>query len=660
MNGLGDVPGTPARRRARRRRRAARHAVPVEPAAAARAPLGVRRPAADEPARAVLAPRAVRAALPDSPLELAVAARYLGIGDPFALARDELASAREVVAPAQSAAAPLLRCRRAALALPARRDRSCARATPRRSAISARASSRACPSEGTIATERVLGVVAGHAARRLRAARRRRVARARRAGAARRRARAAARAHGDLRRALRGRLQDAPACALADAREQRRGDPSGRRGGCHGLAGMGRRVGAPAGVSSRRNAARSAVWRCRPAGGIARVHPMFAARGNVRVLDRARRVGRHVSVLAALCGGHRRWLGYACPGGQDGRYEGRGEPGLGADPGRRRAPRGVDRAVQRRQVPPQADDGRIHENEVRLSTARVNLKNARHALNISIISAYKNPQPDPLQAALEARNFGQVLEQFALLDRAKSYNASILTRHPRLPKAGRLEPARAQPRAQHPARDRRRAAVAEGRRSRARSPPTSSATAAWSEGAPPDPGAPRGRERGLAARRRAAAPAAGRVRRTAAVAVDIGGVSARTRRSGRSGVSTALRRPPRRARRQSTSRSASSARRMSGAAPRPAASTARASSPGPTPRRARRPAALHGRALELGHAHLRRATGAGRPRLLQRPQPRRHVHRRRQLRARAAHRRRRQDLEISSYSGYVGAVRVSG
>ena len=41
--------------------------------------------------------------------------------------------------------------------------------------------------------------------------------------------------------------------------------------------------------------------------------------------------------------------------------------------------------------------------------------------------AYKNPQPDPLQAALEARNFGQVLEQFALLDRANSYNASILT-----------------------------------------------------------------------------------------------------------------------------------------------------------------------------------------------------------------------------------------
>jgi cell wall-associated NlpC family hydrolase len=71
--------------------------------------------------------------------------------------------------------------------------------------------------------------------------------------------------------------------------------------------------------------------------------------------------------------------------------------------------------------------GRIHENEVRLSVARVNLGKAHHALNISLINAYKNPQPDPLQAALQARNFGQVLEQFALLDRAQSYNASILT-----------------------------------------------------------------------------------------------------------------------------------------------------------------------------------------------------------------------------------------
>ncbi len=69
---------------------------------------------------------------------------------------------------------------------------------------------------------------------------------------------------------------------------------------------------------------------------------------------------------------------------------------------------------------------RISENEVRLSSARRNLKSARHALNVSLISAYKNPMPDPLQTALEARNFGQVLEQFALMDRTNSYNSRVL------------------------------------------------------------------------------------------------------------------------------------------------------------------------------------------------------------------------------------------
>ena len=80
--------------------------------------------------------QAVRTALPDSPLELAVAARYLGIGDPFALARDELTSAGEVVAP------------RVACSTSTVTPRSCARssggarstlrwAIPRRSAISA-------------------------------------------------------------------------------------------------------------------------------------------------------------------------------------------------------------------------------------------------------------------------------------------------------------------------------------------------------------------------------------------------------------------------------------------------------------------------------------------------------------------------------------------
>ena len=57
---------------------------------------------------------------------------------------------------------------------------------------------------------------------------------------------------------------------------------------------------------------------------------------------------------------------------------------------------------------------------------RVNLTHAEQALSASLISAYKSPVPDPLQAALEAHSFGEVLEQFALLDRTNTYNAGML------------------------------------------------------------------------------------------------------------------------------------------------------------------------------------------------------------------------------------------
>jgi peptidoglycan DL-endopeptidase CwlO len=153
---------------------------------------------------------------------------------------------------------------------------------------------------------------------------------------------------------------------------------------------------------------------------------MFAARGNVRALDRARRVGRHVSVLAVCAVGI--GVGLATPAHADNIGATKAEANrvwaqIQSD-GQR-----LEATIERyngAQYRLQQTMTRIHENEVRLSTARVNLSKARHALNISIINAYKNPQPDPLQAALEARNFGQVLEQFQLLDRAQSYNASIL------------------------------------------------------------------------------------------------------------------------------------------------------------------------------------------------------------------------------------------
>ncbi len=95
------------------------------------------------------------------------------------------------------------------------------------------------PAEGTISTERVLGVVAGTR----RAVCARRVAGALLAPAAQARL-AAARGLLPVRTATcaalsERRLHDPPAGALADAREQLHGDSSGGFGGCHGLAGMG-------------------------------------------------------------------------------------------------------------------------------------------------------------------------------------------------------------------------------------------------------------------------------------------------------------------------------------------------------------------------------------------------------------------------------------
>ena len=102
----------------------------------------------------------MRTALPDSPLELAVAARYLGIGDPFALARDELTSAREVVAPASR----LLHLYSDATQLRTlfrRGEIDLALGNPSTLGDQRAGVVAILPSEGTIATERVLGIVAG-------------------------------------------------------------------------------------------------------------------------------------------------------------------------------------------------------------------------------------------------------------------------------------------------------------------------------------------------------------------------------------------------------------------------------------------------------------------------------------------------------------------
>lgn len=160
VNGLGDVPGRlrDAVRDASGGLRAVPYLWSPQMLLARRSVFGAQPPTS---LRALFSRRgAARAALPDSPLELAVAARYLGIGDPFALARDELASARDVVAPAS----PLLHLYPDAAAL---------RSLFRRGEVdlalgnaSTLGDQRAgvvalLPGEGTIATERVLGVVSG-------------------------------------------------------------------------------------------------------------------------------------------------------------------------------------------------------------------------------------------------------------------------------------------------------------------------------------------------------------------------------------------------------------------------------------------------------------------------------------------------------------------
>ena len=71
-------------------------------------------------------------------------------------------------------------------------------------------------------------------------------------------------------------------------------------------------------------------------------------------------------------------------------------------------------------------ESRIRNNQKLLAATRINLAHSEQALSASLISAYKSPLPDPLQAALSARNFGEVLEQFTLLDRTNSYNANML------------------------------------------------------------------------------------------------------------------------------------------------------------------------------------------------------------------------------------------
>jgi cell wall-associated NlpC family hydrolase len=74
----------------------------------------------------------------------------------------------------------------------------------------------------------------------------------------------------------------------------------------------------------------------------------------------------------------------------------------------------------------QQTESRIRSTQTILTVTRVNLARSEQALRASLISAYKSPAPGALQAALSARNFGEVLEQFSLIDRTNTYNANML------------------------------------------------------------------------------------------------------------------------------------------------------------------------------------------------------------------------------------------
>jgi hypothetical protein len=160
VGGLGDVPGR--LRDAVRDPGGALRAVPYlwspQMLLARRSVFGAQPPTS---LRALFARRgAARVALPDSPLELGVAARYLGIGTPFALDRDELAAARQTLAPAR----PLVHLYADAAALRSlfrRGQVDLALGNPSTLGDQRPAVVAVLPSEGTIATERVLGIVSG-------------------------------------------------------------------------------------------------------------------------------------------------------------------------------------------------------------------------------------------------------------------------------------------------------------------------------------------------------------------------------------------------------------------------------------------------------------------------------------------------------------------
>ena len=68
----------------------------------------------------------------------------------------------------------------------------------------------------------------------------------------------------------------------------------------------------------------------------------------------------------------------------------------------------------------------IHYNKARLRAARHNLLKSQNDLKGAIVAAYKQGQPDALQAVLASKSLGQMFDEINLMKRATHFNASAV------------------------------------------------------------------------------------------------------------------------------------------------------------------------------------------------------------------------------------------
>jgi peptidoglycan DL-endopeptidase CwlO len=68
----------------------------------------------------------------------------------------------------------------------------------------------------------------------------------------------------------------------------------------------------------------------------------------------------------------------------------------------------------------------IHYNKVRLRAAKRNLLQSQNDLKGAIIAAYKQGQPDALQAVLASKSLGQMFDEINLMKRATHFNATAV------------------------------------------------------------------------------------------------------------------------------------------------------------------------------------------------------------------------------------------